>query len=240
MVVEFNERSLQYEAIEALRFVASAVRYQSDLVRFAVSAGIPKREIYRITGLARTTIDRMMSESSRHAYPCDYCLQENFQQLRHGQAPRPIADSHGYLIYRIGDRLEIIAQKLCDQHRDEDCKRLSGQASARWTWCPHMENTPSQIVYSLGGLRNDSESFRSFFGRFPQWEQRIAPLLNPSTREARLRCSPSEHGSRQSSAPSSSRLAYPQACAGIPPREGDTPHSGTSRMGRLDGARLPR
>jgi hypothetical protein len=51
--MDFDERSLQYEAIEALRFVASAVRYQSDLVRFAVSAGIPKREIYRITGLAR-------------------------------------------------------------------------------------------------------------------------------------------------------------------------------------------
>jgi hypothetical protein len=175
--MELDERSLQNEAIEALRFVASAVRYQSDLVRFAVSAGIPKREIYRITGLARTTIDRMMSESSIYTHPCDYCLHEHFQQLRHGQNPRPIADSHGYLIYRMGDRLDIFAQKLCDQHRDEDSNRLSGLASARWTWCPHMENTPSQLVYSLGGLRDDRESFRSFFGRFPQWEQRIAPLL---------------------------------------------------------------
>jgi hypothetical protein len=40
-----------------------------------------------------------------------------------------------------------------------------------------MENTPTRIVYSLGGLRDDSESFRNFFDRFPQWEQQIAPLL---------------------------------------------------------------
>jgi hypothetical protein len=146
-----DERSLQYEAVETLRFITSAVRYQADFVRFAISAGIPKRQIYRITGLARTTIDRMASELPTYAHPCDYCLHEHFQQLRHGENARTIADSHGYLIYRIGTRPEIVAQKLCDQHRDEDCKRLSGQASARWAWCPHMENTPSQIVYSLGG-----------------------------------------------------------------------------------------
>lgn len=172
-----DERSLQQEAIAALRFVAAAVRYQPDLVRFAVSAGIPKREVSRVTGLARTTIDRMMAESAERTYPCDYCVQEHYQQMQRGETPPPIADSYGYLLYRIGNKLEIVAQKLCDRHRAEEVTRLSGLAAVRWTWCPHLDDMPGQIVYSLGGLRDDRESFRCFFGGFPLWEQTIAPLL---------------------------------------------------------------
>jgi len=173
-----HERTLQSEAADALQFVASAMRYQPDLVRFAVGAGIPKRQISRITGLARTTIDRMASEQPTFSHPCDYCLPEHFRQLRRGDQARPIADSHGYLIYRILHIPEIVAQKLCDEHRDEQWEQLSNMSSARYIWCPHMENTPSQIVYSLGSVRDDTGTFRDFFGRFPQWQQ-IAELLEP-------------------------------------------------------------
>ena len=73
-----------------------------------------------------------------------------------------------------------MAQKLCDEHRDADYKSLSIITSAEKAWVPHMENTPSQIVYSLGGVRDDRESFRSVFERFPEWDQWIAPLLEPA------------------------------------------------------------
>ncbi len=44
-----------------------------------------------------------------------------------------------------------------------------------------MPNTPSMIVYSLGGLRDDSEMFRQYFGRgdFPEWPE-IRALLDPA------------------------------------------------------------
>src|SRR6266487_3879772 len=109
--MDFDERSLQYEAVETLRFITSAVRYQADFVRFAVSAGIPKRQINRITGLARTTIDRMAYEPPRYAHPCDYCLHEHFQQLRHGETARSVGDSHGYMIYRFASKPEVVSQK---------------------------------------------------------------------------------------------------------------------------------
>lgn len=179
--MDFDQVTLQYEAVEALRFVASATRYQGDLVRFAVSVGVPKREINRITGLARTTIDRMTVEQPTFSHPCDYCVGEHFQQLRRGETARPIDDSHGYLIYRIGNKPEIITSKLCDKHRDDALRWLSSQASTRHVWCPIMENTPSQTAYSLGGIQDDTKAFRNFFGRFPQWEQCIARLLEPAS-----------------------------------------------------------
>ena len=45
---------------------------------------------------------------------------------------------------------------------------------------PHMPNTPGHIVYSLGGLRDDSQVFRSYFGcgDFPEWPE-IRTLLDP-------------------------------------------------------------
>ena len=45
---------------------------------------------------------------------------------------------------------------------------------------PHMPNTPGHIVYSLGGLRDDSQMFRSYFGcgDFPEWPE-IRTLLDP-------------------------------------------------------------
>jgi hypothetical protein len=49
-----------------------------------------------------------------------------------------------------------------------------------------MPNTPGMIVYSLGGLRDDSDMFRRYFGSgdFPEWDQ-IHAL--PSTRSALAR-----------------------------------------------------
>ena len=46
-----------------------------------------------------------------------------------------------------------------------------------------MPNTPGRIVYSLGGLRDDSEAFCSYFGQgsFPDWDQ-IRTLLDPQPR----------------------------------------------------------
>jgi hypothetical protein len=45
-----------------------------------------------------------------------------------------------------------------------------------------MPNTPGAIVYSLGGLRDDTRAFRDYFGggAFPEWEQ-IRKLLEPPT-----------------------------------------------------------
>jgi hypothetical protein len=44
-----------------------------------------------------------------------------------------------------------------------------------------MPNTPGMIVYSLGGLRDDSEMFRLYFGGrdFPEWAE-IRTLLDPA------------------------------------------------------------
>lgn len=122
----------------------------------------------------------MAAESPRYAHPCDYCLHDHFQQLRHGEEARPINDAQGYLVYRIGDRPEVVAQKLCDKHRDADYGWLSGITSARWIWVPHTTNTPSQIVYSLGGVRDDGDLFEKFFSNFPEWDKKIAPLLAPA------------------------------------------------------------
>ena len=171
-----DEHSLQQEAVETLTFIAAAVRHQADIVRFALGVGIPKQQIHQITGLARTTIDRAASEPATCSHPCDYCLHEHFQQLRHGGETGPVRDSHGYLLYRVGNRPEVVAQKLCDEHRDRDWNHEL-PASARRTWCPHMPNSPSRIVYSLGGIRNDSDLFREYFGSFPEWEPKISSLL---------------------------------------------------------------
>jgi hypothetical protein len=86
----------------------------------------------------------------------------------------------GYLVYRVGDRPEIVAQRLCLHHISEEWTyRLP--SSARSVVTPHMPNTPSKIVYSLGGLRDDRDSFRGYFGSgdFPEWGQ-IRALLDPA------------------------------------------------------------
>lgn len=75
-----------------------------------------------------------------------------------------------------------MAQRLCVEHLREDwATRLP--SSARRIVTPHLLNTPGQIVYSLGGLRDDSEMFRSYFGSgdFPEREQ-INALLAPMPR----------------------------------------------------------
>ncbi len=177
-----DEHSLQQEAVETLGFIAAAVRHQADIVRFALSAGIPKQQIHQLTGLARTTIDRMASESATYSHPCDYCMNEHFRQLRHGGQAQPVRDSHGYLLYRVGNRPEVVAQKLCDNHRGQDWNHEL-PSSARRAWCPHMPNTPSRIVYSLGGIRDDSDTFREYFGNFPEWDAKISSLLNSTPQD---------------------------------------------------------
>jgi hypothetical protein len=186
--VNTDEHGLQQEAVETLRFIAAAAQYQADIVRFALGVGIPKQQIHQLTGLARTTINRIASESSTGAYPCDQCVREHFLHLRREGTPRPVRESSGYLLYRIGDRPEIVAQKLCEEHRDRDWAREL-PASARLAWCPHMPKTPSRVVYSLGGIRDDSTLFRDYFGDFPEWGTNISFLLAPE----RQRCSDSGH-----------------------------------------------
>jgi hypothetical protein len=70
---------------------------------------------------------------------------------------------------------------VCTEYLTQDWEnRLP--SSARRALTPHMPNTPGAIVYSLGGLRDDTRAFRDYFGggAFPEWEQ-IRKLLEPPT-----------------------------------------------------------
>lgn len=178
--VKTDEHGLQQEAVETLGFITAAVRYQADIVRFALGVGIPKQQIHQLTGLARTTINRIASESGTCAHPCDCCMREHYQDLRREGRSCPVRESSGYLLYRIGNQPEIVAQKLCAEHRRRD---WAGEmpASARLVWCPHTPENPSRVVYSLGGIRDDCEAFRRYFGDFPEWDTTISILLTPVT-----------------------------------------------------------
>lgn len=178
--VRDGERELQQAALDRLRLIGEVTRYQADAIRFAVEVGIPKQRIHELTGRSRSAINQMLArEAQRPRPPCDYCLHEHFQAARGGERVPPLRDASGYLVYRVGNRREIIAQRLCAEHIREDwASRLP--SSARRVVAPHMPNTPSMIVYSLGGLRDDSELFRQYFGSgdFPEWNQ-IRTLLDP-------------------------------------------------------------
>jgi hypothetical protein len=180
--VNTDEHGLQQEAVETLGFITAAVQYQADIVRFALGVGIPKQQIHQLTGLARTTINRIASEAGTCAHPCDCCVREHYQDLRREGSPCPVRESSGYLLYRIGNQPEIVAQKLCAEHRRRDWAREL-PASARLAWCPHNRETPSRVVYSLGGIRDDSEAFRDYFGDFPEWATTISFLLAPGRQE---------------------------------------------------------
>ena len=174
-------RELQQAALDQLKLIGEITRYQADAIRFAVEVGIPKQRIHELTGRSRSAINQMLArEAQRPRPPCDYCLHEHFQAARRGEHVPPLRDASGYLLYRIGDRPEIIAQRLCAEHIKEDwTSRLP--ASARRVVTPHMPNTPGMIVYSLGGLRDDTEMFRQYFGsgNFPDWTK-IRTLLDPA------------------------------------------------------------
>lgn len=175
-----GERELQQAALDRLRLIGDVTRCQADAIRFAAEAGIPKQRIHQLTGRSRSAINQTLArEARRPRPPCDYCLHEHFQAARRGEEARPLRDASGYLIYRIGSRPEIVAQRLCQEHLKQDwAERLP--SSARRVVTPHMPNTPGQIVYALGGLRDDSQMFRSYFGSgdFPEWDQ-IRVLLDP-------------------------------------------------------------
>jgi hypothetical protein len=175
-----GERELQQAALDRLRLIGDVTRYQADAIRFAVEVGIPKQRIHELTGRSRSAINQTLAREAQHPKPsCDYCLHENFRAACRGEEARPLRDASGFLIYRIGDRPEIVAQRLCVDHLKEDwASRLP--SSARRVVTPHMPNTPAHIVYSLGGLRDDSRMFRGYFGRgdFPEWGQ-ISALLDP-------------------------------------------------------------
>jgi hypothetical protein len=184
-MIEFvheGERELQQAAIDRLKLIGDVNRYQADAIRFAAEAGIPKQRIHELTGRSRSAINQTLArEAQRPRPPCDYCLHDHFQAARRGEEVPPLRDATGYLIYRIGSRPEIVAQRLCMEHLRQDWEsRLP--ASARAVVTPHMPNTPGQIVYSLGGLRDDSQMFRAYFGRgdFPEWDQ-IRGLLGTRT-----------------------------------------------------------
>jgi hypothetical protein len=181
--VQQDERGLQQAALDRLKLIGDISRYQADAIRFAAEVGIPKQRIHELTGRSRSAINQTLArEMQRSRPPCDYCLHEHFQAARRGEDAPALQDASGYLIYRIGDRAEIIAQRLCLRHLSEDwSSRLP--TSARRVVTPHMPNTPGKIVYSLGGLRDDSQMFQAYFGRgkFPEWEQ-IRKLLEPAPR----------------------------------------------------------
>lgn len=178
-----DERELQQAALDRLKLIGDVSRYQADAIRFAAEVGIPKQRIHELTGRSRSAINQTLArEMQRSRPPCDYCLHESFQAARRGDEAPSLQDASGYLIYRVGDRAEIVAQRLCLRHLEEDwTTRLP--SSARRIVTPHMPNTPGKIVYSLGGLRDDSQMFRAYFGRgdFPEWQQ-ISALLEPVPR----------------------------------------------------------
>lgn len=175
-----DERGLQQAALERLKLIGEVTRYQADAIRFAVELGIPKQRVHELTGRSRSAINQILDrEAQRPQSACDYCLHEHFQAARRGEDTPQLQDAGGYLLYRIGNRPEIIAQRLCAVHMEEDwTSRLP--VTARRVMTPHMPNTPSMIVYSLGGLRDDSEIFRRYFGSgdFPEWPK-IHTLLDP-------------------------------------------------------------
>lgn len=165
--------------MERLRLVGQAARQQAEAIRFAAEVGIPKQLIHELTGRSRSAINQTLAREAERPRPlCDYCIQEQFQAMRSGQEISPLNDACGYLIYRVGDRPEVVAQRLCVRHLKEDWEtRLP--SSARRVATAHMPNQPGKIVYSLGGLRDDRDMFRSYFGsgEFAEWEQ-IQALLN--------------------------------------------------------------
>lgn len=176
-----DERGLQQAALDRLKLIGEVTRHQADAIRFAVELGIPKQRVHELTGRSRSAINQILArEAERPRPPCDYCLHEYFQAARRGEDLPPLRDAAGYLLYRIGDRPEIIAQRLCVEHIREDwASKLP--SSARRVVTPCMPNTPGKIVYSLGGLRDDSEMFHRYFGggAFPEWP-RIRTLLDPA------------------------------------------------------------
>lgn len=180
--IHAGERELQQAALDRLRLIGEITRYQADAIRFAAEVGIPKQRIHELTRRSRSAINQTLArEAQRPPPPCDYCLHEHFQAARRGEEVPPLQNASGYLLYRVGDRPEIVAQRLCVKHLKDDWEsRLP--SSARRVVTPHMPNTPGHIVYSLGGLRDDREMFRSYFGRgdFPEWPQ-IRALLDPVT-----------------------------------------------------------
>jgi len=181
-VVHADEKALQQAALDRLKLIGAVTRYQADAIRFAVEIGIPKQRIHELTGRSRSAIDQTLArEALRPRSPCDYCLHEHFQAARRGEDILPLRDASGYLIYRIGDRPEIVAQRLCTEHLSQDREnRLP--SSARRVLTPHMPDTPGAIVYSLGGLRDDTQAFRNYFGSgaFPEWKE-IRRLLESPT-----------------------------------------------------------
>jgi len=182
--VHEGERELQQTAIDRLRLIGDVTRYQADAIRFAAEVGIPKQRIHELTGRSRSAINQTLArEAQQPRPPCDYCLHENFQAARRGEEVPPLRDASGYLIYRIGSRPEIVAQRLCLEHLKQDWESRLPR-SARAVVTPHMPNTPGKIVYSLGGLRDDSQMFGDYFGRgdFPEWD-RIRDLLGPRQRD---------------------------------------------------------
>lgn len=182
-LLQQDERELQQAALDRLKLIGDVSRYQADAIRFAAEVGIPKQRIHELTGRSRSAINQTLArEMQRNRPPCDYCLTESFQAVRRGEEVPSLREASGYLLYRVGDRAEIVAQRLCLTHLREDwTSRLP--SSARRVVTPHMPNTPGKIVYSLGGLRDDSQMFRAYFGRgdFPEWRQ-ISALLEPIPR----------------------------------------------------------
>ena len=58
-VVDLTQR----QAEELLIQYASVMRSRDDRVRAAFAAGVGKSEIFRLTGIARTTIDRIVTQA---------------------------------------------------------------------------------------------------------------------------------------------------------------------------------
>ena len=137
-MVHADEKALQQAALDRLKLIGAVTRYQADAIRFAVEVGIPKQRIHELTGRSRSAIDQTLArEALRPQPPCDYCLHEHFQAARRGKDIPPLRDASGYLIYRIGDRPEIVAQRLCTEHLTQDWEnRLP--TSARRILAPHM------------------------------------------------------------------------------------------------------
>ena len=77
----------------------------------------------------------MASQSVTYEHPCLYCTQEHYLQMHTGGNSQKLRGSEGYLLYRVGNGPEIVAQSLCKEHRDQKWDHEL-PASARRVWCP--------------------------------------------------------------------------------------------------------
>jgi len=60
---EAEKQRIRHDAAERLKAWADLNAQRDRLIRYAIVAGVSRREIVRLTGVARTTIDRILDRT---------------------------------------------------------------------------------------------------------------------------------------------------------------------------------